>query len=167
MNFQHAQRNARFGEPGSPAEEGLVLSYARMLRDASAAGSIRRLLQGKNIGLVCEVPDSAASTLFRSAATELGASVAHVKPSLSASSLAEEVQHTSRMLGRLYDAIEWQTESQALLALVQSTAGIPVYNGLGLPTHPTVALVARLNSNEPLEQLRRRVLQAVLVMTIV
>ena len=93
--------------------------------------------------------------------------MAHVKPSLSASSSAEEVQHTSRMLGRLYDAIEWQTESQALLTLVQSTAGVPVYNGLGLPTHPTAALVARLNSNEPLEQLRRRVLQAVLVMTIV
>ena len=167
MNSQRTQQNARFGETGSLLEEGLVLSYARMLKDASAAGSVRRFLQGKNIGLVGEAPDSAAAILFRSAATELGAAVAHVKPSLSVSSSAEEVQHTSRMLGRLYDAVEWQADSQALLPLVQSAAGIPVYNGLALPTHPTLALVRRLDGNEPLEQLRRLVLQAVLVLTIV
>ena len=71
------------------------------------------------------------------------------------------------MLGRLYDAVEWQAESQALVPLVQRAAGIPVYNGLALPTHPTVAPVTRLERNEPLEQLRRQVLQAVLLMTVV
>ena len=85
MNSQRTHRNGRFGEPGCLVEEGLVLSYARMLKDASAAGSVCRLLQGKNIGLVCEAPVSEAASLFKSAATELGATVAHVKPSLSAS----------------------------------------------------------------------------------
>ena len=71
------------------------------------------------------------------------------------------------MLGRLYDAVEWQADSQALLPLVQNAAGIPIYNGLALQTHPTVALVKRLDGNEPLEKLLGHVLQTVLVMTIV
>jgi len=71
------------------------------------------------------------------------------------------------MLGRLYDAVEWQADSQALLPLVQSAAGLPIYNGLALQTHPTVALVKRLDGNESLEKLRRHVLQAVLVMAII
>lgn len=167
MNSERPPRKPRSGEADRLAEEGLILSYARMLQGAGRAGSVRRFLQGKNIGLVCEAPDSAAAALFKSAATELGATVSNVKPSLSVTSSDGEVQHTSRMLGRLYDAVEWQTESETLLPLVQRAAGIPVYDGLALSTHPTVALVERLDGGEPLERRRRHVLQAVLVITIV
>ncbi|HYN64874.1 MAG TPA: hypothetical protein VES36_09760 [Candidatus Limnocylindrales bacterium] len=94
-------------EQMSPRDVSVVLASARTLQRAAQAGMTQPLLRGKNLGLLCEA-DNGDAALFRRAAMELGAHVAHIRPSLSELSTPLEVQHTARMLGRLYDAVECQ-----------------------------------------------------------
>ena len=117
---------------------------ARALQRAAQAGTTQPLLRGKNLGLLCEVDDDADAALFRRAAVELGAHVAHIRPRLSELSTPEEVQHTARMLGRLYDAVECQGMAPALVQQVGNDAGVPVYDGIASQDHPTAQLAESL-----------------------
>ena len=101
----------------SPRDVNAVLTRARSLQRAARTGATQPLLRGKNLGLLCEA-DGADASLFRRAASELGAHVAHIRPSLSDLSTAKEVRHTARMLGRLYDAVECLGLSPALVRQV-------------------------------------------------
>ena len=64
-----------------PRDENVLLEQARILWRAAGDGTLRPLLKGKNLGLLCAVDDSLEAILFRRAATELGARVAHIRPS--------------------------------------------------------------------------------------
>jgi ornithine carbamoyltransferase len=143
-----------------------LLQQARSLQSAASAGTLRPLLRGKNIGLLCDSPGAGPATLFCDAALELGAHVAHVRPSLSSSSSAQEVRHTAHMLGRLYDALECQGMDGALVAQVAREAGVPVYDGISQPDHPTAALAEMLHGSANAELARRYVVQAILLRTI-
>jgi len=150
----------------SPREVTAVLANARTLQRAAEAGTTQPLLRGKNLGLLCEADDALDAALFRRAAVELGAHVAHIRPSLSVLSTPQEVQHTARMLGRLYDAVECQGMAPALVQQVGNEAGVPVYDGIASQDHPTAKLAELLGDDASPADNRRFVLQAVLLSTI-
>jgi ornithine carbamoyltransferase len=148
----------------SPEAEDAVVAQALALQRAALSGSTQPLLRGKNYGLLCDgVDDAGDAALFRQAATELGAHVAHIRASLTASSTLQEVQHTARMLGRLYDAIECQGLAPDLVQQVAQAVDVPVYDGVASLVHPTAGLASRLGEESPAQDCRRFVVQAVLL----
>lgn len=152
--------------PPSPTDLAAVLVAARALRDSGGTGPTRDALRGKKIGMLCEKNDGPDAVLFRGAALELGAHVAHVRPSLSALSTPQEVQDTARMLGRLYDAVECQGMAPALVRQMGIDAGVPVYDGLASALHSTASLAEQLEGEGASADNRRVVLQAMLLATI-
>lgn len=114
----------------SPQNPSAAQAHARQLLQAAQAGNLQPLLRGKKLGLLCSSEDGEAARLFRRAAEALGAHVARLPVSLSALSSAQEVQHTARVLGRLYDAIECQDMDSALVTRVRQEAGVPVFDAL-------------------------------------
>ena len=152
--------------PMTPHDVDLLLEQARKLQRAAGAGVGRHHLKGKNLGLLCEDDDSAAAMLFRRAATELGARVSHIRPSLGESSPADEVAHTGRLLGRLYDAVECQGIAPTLVGLLGAAAGVPIYDGIATAGHPIWILAELLGPITDAVENRRFLLQAQLLNTI-
>jgi ornithine carbamoyltransferase len=94
---------------------------------------------------------------------ELGARVATIRPKLTAGSQPDEIQHTARVLGRLYDAVECQDMAETLVSAIARSAGIPVYDGLACERHPIAGLASRLGIDAPPAQQRALLLQAALL----
>ena len=151
----------------SAAEEQAWLERARTLQRAALAGRTQLLLRGKNVGLLCDDDTLPAAVLFRGAASELGAHVAHIGMSLSELSPAQEVAHTARMLGRLYDAVECQGLASALVRQIADLSGIPIYDGMALNAAQLTRLALLLGPESALGDNRRVALQALLLHTIV
>lgn len=149
--------------PISTREQTALLADAQALQAASGAGEIEPLLRGKKYGLLSASFEDADAALFRLAAEELGAHVAHVHTSLSEQSTPQEIQRTARMLGRLYDAIECQGMASTLVRQVGAEAGVPVFDGLASREHPTAPLAEWLDGPASPMDRRRFVLQAVLL----
>jgi ornithine carbamoyltransferase len=147
----------------SVQDQDNLLNCARSLTRAVEQGALPALLRGRRLGLLCELEGEAQAALFRSAATELGAQVARVRPSLHASSSAEDIRHTARLLGKLYDAVECVGMPEALVRMMNESAGIPIFDGLAGSAHPTAGLVERLDGAMAVDDKRRRVLQAALL----
>lgn len=147
----------------TPPEIAVVLRHSALLRQAAAQS--HRPLKGKNLGLLCEAADDPGALRFRRAAEELGAHVTHIRPSLCKWDTPAEVQHTSRMLGRLYQAIECQGMPAALTRQIHDLAGVPVYDGIATDDHPTSRLAEELADDASLEDRRRFVLQSLLLNT--
>lgn len=149
--------------PGGEAEA--VLSQALALWRAERAGTASPWLKGRRFGLLCDDSDSADAQLFRRAASELGAHVSYVRPTLSARTPLPEMEATARMLGRLYDALECQCTSidPPTLAHLRAAAGVPVWEGLATSMHPTARLAERLDDAIAASERRRIVVEAVLV----
>ena len=162
-------------EPIAPRDVAFVLDNARALQLAAQVGDVRALLRGRKFGLMCEIDDDIDSdndgasdaALFRRAAVELGAHVAHIRPSLTELSTPQEVLHTARMLGRLYDAVECQGMAADLVHRLGTDAGVPVYDAIASRRHPTAKLDGLLGGNSPALDKRRFVLQAVMLSTVV
>lgn len=149
-----------------PSDRETLVAGARALQRAATLGALPRLLEGKNIGLLCASQDSAAAALFERAAAELGARVARISPELSTALGDENLRRTARTLGRLYDAIECQGLADPLLQRVRAEAGVPVYDGIACARHPSAALAAEVDAQAPDADNRRHVLQALLLSTI-
>ena len=149
----------------SPPDVSAVLANARNLQRAAETGSSQKLLRGKNIGLLCEADTEEDATLFRRAASELGAHVARIRPSLSELSNPVEVRHTAQMLGRLYDAVVCEGVAPALVRQVRNDAGVPVFDGIAEWNHPTIRLAEHL-ADASTEDQRRYMLQAMLLATL-
>jgi len=144
----------------SPSDRDALVAGAHALQRAEALGALPRLLEGKNIGLLCTAPESAEAALFERAASELGARVARISPELPGTLGADDRRRTARTLGRLYDAIECQGLADEWLQGIRAEAGVPVYGGAACAHHPSAALAADADQ-------RRHVLQALLLSTIV
>ena len=86
-----------------------------------------------------------------------------MKPRFLAATPTPQAMQVARLLGKLYDAVEWQIGFDELVPLVRSVAEVPVYKGLALPAHPVSSLADRLDPTWPAEQRRRRLLQAALL----
>jgi ornithine carbamoyltransferase len=150
--------------PLPPHHTALLLARARSLRQAARDGRVQPMLRGRRLALVCEADDGPDAQLFRRAGAELGAHVAHVRPGLDEHSPAAEVEHMARLLGRLYDAIECQGMPSALVQHVAEIAGVPVYEGVATPGHPTAPLAEQLEGDDLTTADKRRfVLQAALL----
>ena len=148
----------------SANDADVLLGNARLLQ--RAAEPRQTLLRGKKLALLCESEEGADAVLFLAAASELGAHVSHVRPGLSDPRPPNDLRHTARMLGRLYDGIECQGLDHDLVELVGREAGVPVYDGLASERHPTARLAALLDVREAPGKLRQLVLQTVLLSTL-
>ena len=160
-------RSIRAFEHMSSDDAIILLATARGLqRVAIDGGTPRPLLRGKNLALLCAAEDDGDAALFRRAAAELGAHVAHLRPSLSASSTVQEVHHTARLLGRLYDAVECHGMDPRLVRQVRLEADVPVYDGVACIGHPTARLAGQLGNAASLADNRHFIVQAVLLNTL-
>ncbi len=146
----------------SPQDPKPLLPSARKLLAAALAADVQPLLRGKKLGLLCASEDAEAARLFRHAAEALGAHVARLPVSLTAQSSAQEVQHTARMLGRLYDAIECQDMDRALVAQVRQEAGVPVFDAIAAPGRWLAAAAELDGPGSPADK-RISLLQALLL----
>jgi len=155
-------------ETMSPQPSSSVLASARALQLAAQKGQTPLLLKGKKLALLSMgehvAPENA---LFCRAATELGAHVAQIHPSLSDLSAPQELRLTAQLLGRLYDAVQCDGVPPPLVRRIADEAGVPVYDSIASPHHPCSELVDRLDGDAPLDDKRRFVLQALLLGSLV
>ncbi|MBY8338910.1 ornithine carbamoyltransferase [Streptomyces spinosirectus] len=130
-------------------EEFLALiELAAELKAAKKAGTETRHLSGKNIALVFEKTSTRTRCAFEVAAADQGASTTYLDPSGSQIGHKESVKDTARVLGRMYDAIEYRGHGQGVVEELAAHAGVPVYNGLTDEWHPTQMLADVLTMTE-------------------
>lgn len=163
MNLPPNERPALAAGSGSSDDLSALLAIARTLARTAKSGGPGTPLRGKNLGLLCEFDVDAEAALVRRAALELGAHVAHIRPSLTEMSTRDEVRHTARMLGRLYDVLVCQGLPPGLVQQIGAEAGVPVLDGAASATHPTAPLTAGLDGGVSPDDARRFVLQALLL----
>jgi ornithine carbamoyltransferase len=126
---------------------GLV-ELAAELKAAKKAGTETRYLSGKNIALIFEKTSTRTRCAFEVAAADQGASTTYLDPSGSQIGHKESVRDTARVLGRMYDGIEYRGDSQQKVEELAAYAGVPVYNGLTDDWHPTQMLADVLTMTE-------------------
>ena len=134
-----------------------LIELAAELKAAKKAGSETRYLSGRNIALIFEKTSTRTRCAFEVAAADQGASTTYLDPSGSQIGHKESVKDTARVLGRMFDAIEYRGDSQVAVEELGVYAGVPVYNGLTDDWHPTQMLADVLtmteHSDKPLRQI--------------
>ncbi|MFJ8544386.1 ornithine carbamoyltransferase [Streptomyces sp. NPDC093586] len=126
---------------------GLV-ELAAELKAAKKAGSETPYLRGRNIALIFEKTSTRTRCAFEVAAADQGASTTYLDPSGSQIGHKESVKDTARVLGRMFDGIEYRGDSQRKVEELAAHAGVPVYNGLTDDWHPTQMLADVLTMTE-------------------
>jgi len=121
----------------SKREMVYLLDLARDLKRAKYAGNEVQRLRGKNIALIFAKASTRTRCAFEVAAYDQGAHVTYLDPSGSHLGKKESVKDTARVLGRMYDAIEYRGDEQDIVETLAEYAGVPVYNGLTDEFHPT------------------------------
>jgi ornithine carbamoyltransferase len=132
----------------TPEEWKFLLDVAAELKQAKRAGTEQPRLRGKNIALVFEKTSTRTRCSFEVAAYDQGAHVTYLDPAGSQLGHKESVKDTARVLGRLYDGIEYRGSSQHNVEILGSSAGIPVWNGLTDEWHPTQSLCDMMTMRE-------------------
>ncbi|RFC71762.1 ornithine carbamoyltransferase [Streptomyces sp. AcE210] len=117
-----------------------LIDLAAELKAAKKAGTETRHLAGRNIALIFEKTSTRTRCAFEVAAADQGASTTYLDPSGSQIGHKESVRDTARVLGRMFDAIEYRGDSQSGVEELAAYAGVPVYNGLTDDWHPTQML---------------------------
>lgn len=117
-----------------------LIDLAIELKSARANAKETRHLEGKQIALIFEKASTRTRCSFEVAAREQGAGVTYLGPEGSQIGYKESIKDTGRVLGRLYDAIEYRGFSQESVEILAKYAGVPVYNGLTDEFHPTQVL---------------------------
>jgi len=125
-----------------------LLQLAESLKIAKFAGNEVRRLEGKEIALIFEKTSTRTRSAFEVASYDQGAHVTYLDPSGSQMGHKETVADTARVLGRMYDAIEYRGNSQADVETLAEFSGVPVYNGLTNEWHPTQMLADFLTMHE-------------------
>ncbi len=140
----------------TPGEIRYLLALAADLKAARRSGTEVQQLQGKNIALIFEKTSTRTRVSFEVAAYEQGAHVTYLGPEGSQIGHKESMKDTARVLGRLFDGIEYRGFSQATVETLAAFSGVPVYNGLTDEDHPTQVLGDLLtmaeHSARPLEE---------------
>jgi ornithine carbamoyltransferase len=132
----------------SPAEIRHLLRLAVELKAAKLAGHEQQRLKGRNIALIFEKDSTRTRAGFEVAAYDQGAHVTYLGPTGTQIGRKESMKDTARVLGRLYDAIEFRGFSQSAAEELAAHAGVPVYNGLTDEAHPTQALADFMTMRE-------------------
>lgn len=140
----------------TPREIEYLLDLARDLKRAKYTGTEIARLTGKNIALIFEKTSTRTRCAFEIAAHDQGAHVTYLDSSGSQIGHKESIKDTARVLGRMFDAIEYRGFGQAVVDELAQYAGVPVYNGLTDEFHPTQMLAdvmtMREFSDKPLHQ---------------
>ena len=132
----------------SASEIRFLLRLAAELKSAKLSGSERQRLKGRNIALIFEKDSTRTRTGFEVAAYDQGAHVTYLGPSGSQIGHKESMRDTARVLGRMYDALEFRGYSQRSARELADHSGVPVYNGLTDEAHPTQALADFMTMRE-------------------
>lgn len=134
-----------------------LLDLSRDLKRAKYAGNEQKKLTGKNIALIFEKDSTRTRCAFEVAAFDQGAHVTYLGPSGSQMGHKETIKDTARVLGRMYDGIEYRGYGQEIVEELAKYAGVPVWNGLTNEWHPTQMMADVLtmieNSDSPLEKI--------------
>jgi ornithine carbamoyltransferase len=135
-----------------------LLATAHELKRAKAAGTEQQMLRGKEIALLFAKTSTRTRCAFEVAAYDQGAHVSFIGPHDSQLGEKESVKDTARVLGRLYDAIEYRGFEQHIVSQLAAHAGVPVYNGLTNEYHPTQVLADFMTMQEhcrkPLQEMK-------------
>ncbi len=132
----------------TPKEIQFLLTLAADLKRAKYAGTEQKQLQGKNIALIFEKASTRTRCAFEVAAFDQGAQVTYIGPSGSQIGHKESMKDTARVLGRMYDGIQYRGYGQAIVEELGQYAGVPVWNGLTDEFHPTQILADFLTMQE-------------------
>ena len=132
----------------TPAEIGSLLDLAADLKAKKKAGIPHKLCEGRNIVLLFEKDSTRTRCAFEVAGHDLGMGVTYLGPTGSQMGKKESIADTARVLGRMYDGIEYRGYGQQIVEDLAAFAGVPVWNGLTNEFHPTQILADFLTIRE-------------------
>ncbi len=144
MNPKHFLKLLDF----TPAEIDSLLNLAAELKAKKKAGIPHKLHEGKNIALLFEKDSTRTRCAFEVAGHDLGMGVTYLGPTGSQMGKKESIADTARVLGRMYDGIEYRGFGQEIVEDLAKFAGVPVWNGLTNEFHPTQILADFLTIRE-------------------
>ncbi len=136
----------------SPKEIQYLLDLARDLKRAKYAGTEQPRLTGKNIALIFEKTSTRTRCSFEVAAYDQGAHVTYLGPSGSQIGIKESMKDTARVLGRMFDGIEYRGFAQKTVEELAEYSGVPVWNGLTNEFHPTQILADFMTMREHVDK---------------
>jgi ornithine carbamoyltransferase len=136
----------------TPKEIMFLLDLAKDLKKAKYSGTEQQLLKGKNIALIFEKDSTRTRCAFEVAAYDQGAHVTYLGPSGSQIGNKESMKDTARVLGRMYDGIEYRGYAQATVEDLAKYSNVPVWNGLTNEFHPTQILADFLTMMEHIDK---------------
>ncbi len=141
----------------TPDEIKFLIDLAVTLKKAKYSGTEQQVLKGKNIALIFEKASTRTRCAFEVAAFDQGAHVTYLGPAGSHIGKKETMKDTARVLGRMYDAIEYRGYGQEIVEELAEYAGVPVWNGLTDEFHPTQILADFMtmleHSDKPLHKI--------------
>lgn len=138
----------------TPEEIAFLLDLAADLKQKKKNGVAHRLCEGKNVALIFEKTSTRTRCAFEVAAADLGMHSTYLDPSGSQIGKKESIADTARVLGRMYDGIEYRGFGQEIVDALDQYAGVPVWNGLTNEFHPTQILADFLTIREHFGALR-------------
>ena len=148
MGFNMRNRSLLSLMHHSTREIRFILDLARDLKRAKYSGTEQQHLKGQNIALIFEKISTRTRCAFEVAAYDQGANVTYIDPNSSHIGYKESMKDTARVLGRLYDAIEYRGFKQEVVEELAQYAGVPVFNGLTDKYHPTQVFADVLTMRE-------------------
>ena len=161
MSFNLRNRSLLTVQDYTPREFRYLLDLARDLKRAKYARTEQKHLEGKEICLIFEKTSTRTRCSFEVACYDQGAHVTYLDPAGSQIGHKESFKDTARVLGRMYDAIEYRGASQNGVEELAKSAGVPVFNGLTAEYHPTQMLAdvmtMREHSDKPISRDQVRV----------
>ena len=132
----------------TPAEIRYLLDLSRDFKNLKRTGTPHRYLEGKNVVLLFEKTSTRTRCAFEVAGRDLGMGVTYLDPGSSQMGKKESIADTAKVLGRMYDGIEYRGFSQKIVEELAENAGVPVWNGLTDEFHPTQMLADLLTIEE-------------------
>lgn len=138
----------------TPAEIEYLIDLSEDFKRLKRTGTPHRYLEGKNIVLLFEKTSTRTRCSFEVGAMDLGMGVTYLDPGSSQMGKKESIEDTARVLGRMYDGIEYRGFDQAIVEELADKAGVPVWNGLTTEFHPTQMIADMLTVREKFGLLR-------------
>ncbi|SFC92153.1 ornithine carbamoyltransferase [Clostridium uliginosum] len=132
----------------TPEEIRYLLDLAKDLKRAKRMGQPHNILKGKNVVLLFEKDSTRTRCAFEVGAMDLGMGTTYLGPSGSQMGKKESIKDTARVLGRMYDGIEYRGFSQEIVEDLAKYSGVPVWNGLTTEFHPTQVIADLLTIEE-------------------
>lgn len=132
----------------TPDEIRYLISLARQFKSLKLAGTPHKYLEGKNIVLLFEKTSTRTRCSFEVAGHDLGLGVTYLDPGSSQMGKKESIEDTARVLGRMFDGIEYRGYGQEIVENLAAHAGVPVWNGLTNEFHPTQMIADMLTLEE-------------------